>query len=88
MLLYTVGPPSLLNFPEDFQNSDRSSVIEEIPNPAVEGPKIMIACVGIGIFTGFIFLMVLLFVAGQVDGPDGVSTYFLEHYILHQRFRE
>lgn len=32
----------------------------------------MIACVGIGIFTGFIFLMVLLFVAGPIDGPDGV----------------
>ncbi|KAE8440641.1 hypothetical protein EG329_007007 [Mollisiaceae sp. DMI_Dod_QoI] len=47
-------------------------MIEEIPNAAVEGPKIMIACVGIGIFTGFIFLMVLLFVAGQIDGPDGV----------------
>ncbi len=47
-------------------------MIEEIPNPAVEGPKIMIACVGIGIFTGFIFLMILLFVAGQIDGPDGV----------------
>lgn len=47
-------------------------VIEEIPNPAVEGPKIMIACVGIGVFTGFIFLMVLLFVAGPIDGPDGV----------------
>jgi choline transport protein len=47
-------------------------VVEEIPNPAVEGPKIMIACVGIGIFTGFIFLTVLLFVAGQIDGPDGV----------------
>jgi len=47
-------------------------VIEEIPNPAVEGPKIMIACVGIGISTGFIFLMVLLFVAGPIDGPDGV----------------
>lgn len=42
-------------------------MIEEIPNPAVEGPKIMIACVGIGIFTGFIFLMVLLFVAGNVN---------------------
>lgn len=48
------------------------TVIEEIPNPAVEGPKIMIACVGIGVFTGFIFLMVLLFVAGQVDGEGGV----------------
>ncbi|TVY24173.1 Choline transport protein, partial [Lachnellula hyalina] len=47
-------------------------MIEEIPNPEVEGPKIMIACVGIGIFTGFIFLMVLLFVAGTIDGPDGV----------------
>jgi choline transport protein len=42
-------------------------MIEEIPNPAVEGPKIMIGCVLIGVFTGFIFLMVLLFVAGNVD---------------------
>lgn len=42
-------------------------MIEEIPNAAVEGPKIMIACVGIGVFTGFIFLMVLLFVAGDVQ---------------------
>lgn len=32
----------------------------------------MIACVGIGIFTGFIFLMVLLFVAGNVD--DVISS--------------
>jgi choline transport protein len=47
-------------------------VIEEIPNPAVEGPKIMLACVGIGIFTGFIFLMVLLFVAGNVN--DVISS--------------
>lgn len=43
-------------------------MIEEIPNAAVEGPKIMIACVAIGIFTGFIFLTVLLFVAGDVEG--------------------
>ncbi|KAL8830180.1 MAG: hypothetical protein Q9191_001576 [Dirinaria sp. TL-2023a] len=42
-------------------------MIEEIPNPSVEGPKIMIACVGIGVFTGFIFLTVLLFVAGNPD---------------------
>jgi len=41
--------------------------IEEIPNPSVEGPKIMLACVGIGIFTGFIFLVCLLLVAGDVD---------------------
>ena len=42
-------------------------MIEEIPNPSVEGPKIMLACVGIGTFTGFVFLTVLLFVAGNVD---------------------
>ncbi|KAJ5397165.1 hypothetical protein N7509_005278 [Penicillium cosmopolitanum] len=42
-------------------------MIEEIPNPSVEGPKIMIACVAIGTVTGFIFLMVLLFVAGDID---------------------
>lgn len=39
-------------------------MIEEIPNASVEGPKIMIYCVAIGTFTGFIFLMVLLFVSG------------------------
>ena len=32
----------------------------------------MYTCVLIGVFTGFIFLMVLLFVAGQIDGPGGV----------------
>jgi choline transport protein len=41
-------------------------MIEEIPNPTVEGPRIMLACVGIGIFTGFIFLLCLLLVAGDV----------------------
>ncbi|KAI4619094.1 uncharacterized protein J4E87_007681 [Alternaria ethzedia] len=39
-------------------------MIEEIPNASVEGPKIMIYCVCIGTVTGFIFLMVLLFVSG------------------------
>lgn len=39
-------------------------MIEEIPNASVEGPKIMIYCVGIGTITGFIFLMILLFVSG------------------------
>ncbi|KAI8932971.1 hypothetical protein NX059_010439 [Plenodomus lindquistii] len=39
-------------------------MIEEIPNASIEGPKIMIYCVAIGTFTGFIFLMVLLFVSG------------------------
>lgn len=42
-------------------------MIEEIPAPTIEGPKIMIACVGIGIFTGFVFLSVLLFVLRDVD---------------------
>ena len=40
--------------------------VEEIPNPAVEGPRIMLACVAIGVFTGFIFLTCLLLVAGDV----------------------
>lgn len=39
-------------------------MIEEIPNASVQGPKVMIYCVLIGTFTGFIFLMVLLFVSG------------------------
>lgn len=43
-------------------------MIEEIENPAVEGPKIMIACVLVGVFTGFIFLMILLFVGGSSEG--------------------
>ncbi|CAK3807035.1 Choline transport [Lecanosticta acicola] len=42
-------------------------MIEEIPNAAIEGPKIMIYCVAIGVFTGFIFLSCLLFVAGDIN---------------------
>lgn len=42
-------------------------MIEEIPNAAIEGPKIMIYCVAIGTFTGFVFLTCLLFVAGDVN---------------------
>jgi choline transport protein len=42
-------------------------MVEEIPNAAIEAPKILIYCVGIGLFTGFIFLMCLLFVAGNID---------------------
>ncbi|KAI9370717.1 amino acid permease [Aspergillus egyptiacus] len=42
-------------------------MIEEIPNPSVVGPKIMIGCVGIGMSTGLIFLIVLLFVAGDIQ---------------------
>ncbi|KAJ5999620.1 hypothetical protein N7481_000029 [Penicillium waksmanii] len=42
-------------------------MIEEIPNPSETGPQIMIACVGIGTITGSLFLVVLLFVAGNVS---------------------
>ncbi|KAK5131441.1 hypothetical protein LTR08_000905 [Meristemomyces frigidus] len=42
-------------------------MIEEIPNATVEGPKIMIYCVAIGTFTGFIFLSCLLFVSGPLE---------------------
>ncbi len=42
-------------------------MVEEIPNAAVEAPKILIYCVLIGMFTGFIFLMALLFVAGPIE---------------------
>ncbi|KAK5128892.1 hypothetical protein LTR85_000225 [Meristemomyces frigidus] len=42
-------------------------MIEEIPNATIEGPKIMIYCVAIGTFTGFIFLSCLLFVSGPVE---------------------
>ncbi|WFD43806.1 hypothetical protein MPSI1_002471 [Malassezia psittaci] len=39
-------------------------MIEEIPDAAVQGPRIMNASVWVGIGTGFIFLMVMLFVSG------------------------
>lgn len=47
-------------------------MIEEIPNAAIEGPKIMVYCVLIGLFTGFIFLMCLLFVGG--DSTDIINS--------------
>ena len=57
-------------------------MVEEIPNAAIEAPKILIYCVLIGMFTGFIFLMCLLFVAGDVNkvvsssaGPVGYIIY-------------
>ncbi|KAF2683583.1 amino acid permease [Lentithecium fluviatile CBS 122367] len=51
-------------------------MIEEIPDASTEGPKIMIYCVAIGTFTGFIFLMCLLFVSGGdaesiISSPSG-----------------
>lgn len=50
-------------------------MVEEIPRPSIVGPKIMIACVAIGLFTGFVFLSVLLFVSGDtanvIESPAG-----------------
>ena len=58
-------------------------MIEEIPNAAVEGPKIMIYCVAIGTFTGFVFLVCLLFVAGPLEevikSGDGPLGYIFFH---------
>jgi choline transport protein len=47
-------------------------MIEEIPDAAVEGPKIMIDCQYIGISTGFVFLMVLLFVSGGLENTSTI----------------
>lgn len=41
-------------------------MVEELPQPTVEGPKIMLQCVGIGVFTGFVLLSALLFVLKDV----------------------
>ncbi|KAK5946143.1 hypothetical protein PMZ80_000283 [Knufia obscura] len=50
-------------------------MIEEIPNASIEGPKIMIYCQYIGISTGFIFLIVLLFVSGgQANAETIISS--------------
>lgn len=42
-------------------------MIEEIPEPHIQGPRIMIYCIGIGMFTGFIFLSCLLFCVNSID---------------------
>ncbi|KAI1798916.1 amino acid transporter [Daldinia bambusicola] len=42
-------------------------MIEEIPQPHVKGPRIMLACIGIGMITGFIFLSCLLFCVNDID---------------------
>ncbi|ETS77323.1 hypothetical protein PFICI_11197 [Pestalotiopsis fici W106-1] len=49
-------------------------MIEEIPNAAVEGPKIMVYCEYIGISTGFIFIMILLFVSGGQTNTTDIIT--------------
>ena len=47
-------------------------MIEEIPNAALEGPKIMVYCQLIGISTGFLFLIVLLFVSGGLSNSKTI----------------
>ncbi|KAL5041198.1 amino acid permease-domain-containing protein [Aspergillus fruticulosus] len=40
---------------------------KEIPNPSVQGPRVMVACVAIGAFTSFILVIALLFVARDIN---------------------
>ena len=42
-------------------------MIEEIPRPHIQGPRIMLYCIVIGMFTGFIFLSCLLFVVADIE---------------------
>ncbi|PYH37220.1 amino acid permease [Aspergillus neoniger CBS 115656] len=58
-------------------------MIEEIPNPSIKGPKIMVVCVGIGTFTGAVFLIVLLFVAGNMDEVVNSSAGPLLEILIH-----
>ncbi|MBE3048299.1 amino acid permease [Candidatus Bathyarchaeota archaeon] len=47
-------------------------MIEEIPNAAVDGPKIMIYSQFIGISSGFVFLIVILFASGGAENADTI----------------
>ncbi|KAF5857418.1 hypothetical protein ETB97_005803 [Aspergillus alliaceus] len=58
-------------------------MIEEIPQPSVKGPKVMLTCVGIGTFTGSVFLIVLLFVAGDINDVVSSSAGPLLQILLH-----
>lgn len=42
-------------------------MIEEIPRPHIQGPRIMLYCIIIGMLTGFIFLSCLLFVVADIE---------------------
>lgn len=45
-------------------------MIEEIPEPHLKGPKILIYCILIGMFTGWIFLSCLMFVLTDIDAVN------------------
>ncbi|KAH7353329.1 amino acid/polyamine transporter I [Plectosphaerella cucumerina] len=49
-------------------------MIEEVSNAAVEGPKIMLWCQYIGISTGLVFLIVLLFVSNGLQNAEAIRT--------------
>lgn len=49
-------------------------MIEEIPEPHLKGPKIVIYCILIGMFTGWVFLSVLLFSLTDVDAVISQPT--------------
>ncbi|KAK8094316.1 amino acid/polyamine transporter I [Apiospora hydei] len=42
-------------------------MIEEIPHPQIQGPRIMLYAIGIGMVTGFVFLSCLLFCVNNID---------------------
>ena len=44
-----------------------SHMVEEMPNPHINAPRVMIAAVGIGSISSFIFLVCLLFCISDVD---------------------
>lgn len=56
---------------------------KEIPQPSIKGPKIMVGCVGIGTFTGAVFLIVLLFVAGDINQVVDSKAGPLLQILLH-----
>lgn len=58
-------------------------MIEEIPNPRSKGPKVMVYCVGIGTFTGAVFLIVLLFVAGDINAITSSKAGPLLQILIH-----
>ncbi|RJE26323.1 Gaba permease [Aspergillus sclerotialis] len=58
-------------------------MIEEVPQASIEGPKIMMSCVGIGTFTGVVFLIVLLFVAGEMSEIINSSAGPLLQIFIH-----
>ncbi|CEJ83953.1 hypothetical protein VHEMI03317 [[Torrubiella] hemipterigena] len=48
-------------------------MIEEIPRPHIQGPRIMLYCIGIGMVTGFIFLSALLFAVKDIDAVQNAA---------------